>query len=307
MIRVFGQKDFNTCNTSGGVWVELTNPNEKEITEICQLCNLETDDLIAAMDLNEKNRIEILDNYTLIIVDTPIKNTEFDYRSMPIGIILTGRTIITICSTENQILNKFHEIYGNRYDRNHNIEFVYEILARTTSAYQIALLQINKSREELEQKVMTITGEMELISLHKLESTLVHFFTSIKGNATVITKMIRYKEIRKISDEHDFLDNILIESQQNLEMAQVYREIINSTRELFSIIIDSRLNNIMKRLTSITVILSIPTIISGIYGMNLNSIGMPFSQIANGFTILLCIIVSICLFATIFLKLKKFL
>ena len=167
------------------------------------------------------------------------------------------------------------------------------------------MLSINKSRETIEKHIQKITGEAELTNLSELKSTLVHFYIPIKGNATVIAKTMKYKEMRNIPDVHNLLDNIFIENQQNLE--QIYREIISSTRKFFSSMIDSRLNNVIKHLTSITVILSIPTIISGIYGMNLNPIGMPFSQIANGFTAIIIIIILMCLFLIIFLKLKKIL
>jgi len=307
MIQIFGQKEYENYIAAEGVWIDLTNPTPEEITKITHVLNLEYDDLIAAMDLNEKNRVEMSNNYILIIIDTPNKYSELDYKSIPLGIIITGNNIITVCFTENQILNKLHSNYEDKYAKTSKIEFVYDILMKTTIAYQVALLSINKTRENLEKNVQKITGEAELISLHKLESTLVHFFTSIKGNTTVITKMMKYKEVHNISDAQDVLDNLFIESQQNLEMVQIYREIISSTRELFSSIIDSRLNNVMKRLTSITVILSIPTIISGIYGMNLNPVGMPFSQIAHGFTIISGIIAMTCLILAVLLKTKKLL
>lgn len=307
MIKAFGQNISDSYAVTRNGWIELTNPNAEEIAQISTSLDLDFDDLIAAMDLNETNRIEKFDKYALVIIDTPIKNSELNYKSVPLGIILTTSNIITVCCSENNILTKFHESYENQYAKKDKSEFVYAILLEATMAYQVALLSINRSREKIEQKVQEITGEPELINLHRLESTLVHFYTSIKGNDTVITKMKRYKEMQNISDEQDLLNNILIESQQNLEMARIYREIVGSTRELVSSIMEARLNNVMKRLTSITVILSIPTIVSGIYGMNLNPIGMPFSQIANGFTILLCVIMSICLSLIIFLRLKKFL
>lgn len=305
MIKVYGNDSHNSPAIDQGIWLELTNPNSDEVNQVAQMLDLSQDDLTAAMDLNEKNRIERFDAYTLIIIDIPTKSNEFDYKSIPLGIILIGKHVITVCYTGNPILNKFHEIYENKYASKHKIEFIYAILLKTTIEYQRALLSINKVREELEHNVKKVKDETELISLHKLEVILVHFFTSIKGNATVITKMIKYNETHKISDGKDLLDNISIENQQNLEMALIYREIINSTRELFSSIMESRLNNVMKRLTSITVILSIPTIISGIYGMNLNPLGMPFSQIANGFTILISIITLMCVLLTTLLKIKK--
>ena len=305
MIKVFGNNEHNSSTTSHGIWLELTNPNFDEVNQVAQMLDLSQGDLTAAMDLNEKNRFEKFNAYTLIIIDIPTKSNELDYKSIPLGIILIGKHVITVCYKENQILNKFHESYEHKYASRHKVEFIYAILLETTIEYQRALLSINKVREELEHNVKKIKDETELISLHKLEVILVHFFFFIMGNATVITKMIRYSETNKISDGKDLLDNIFIENQQNLEMAQIYREIISSTRELFSSIMESRLNNVMKRLTSITVILSIPTIISGIYGMNLNPLGMPFSQIANGFTILISIITLTCVLLAALLKIKK--
>ena len=113
----------------------------------------------------------------------------------------------------------------------------------------------------------------------------------------VVDRLTRYSGVRKFPEDQELLDDVVVENLQAIEMTQIYRDIIKGTRELMSTVIDNRLNNIMKYLTSITIVMAIPTIISGMYGMNVNGKGMPLSETPWGFgaicalTLLICVLV----------------
>ena len=307
MIRLFRSEEELLDDNRSGMWIDLTTPEENEITQIAELLGLDLDDITAAIDLNEKNRIEIHDKYSLMIIDIPDKVGDHEYVTLPLGIILVGDNVVTVCSKENQILSYFHKNYLPHFDKRRKISLVYEIILKATMSFQSALISINKRRSDLETHIKKTTSESDLVDLHKLESILVYFATSIRGNAGVINRLSRLFLVQQKPEDKEILGDIVIENQQATEMVQIYRDIIDSTRELLSAIIDSRLNNVMKRLTSITIILSIPTIISGLYGMNLNQDGMPFSKITNGFGIVLIITLVLCLVLIISLKKKKML
>ena len=173
--------------------------------------------------------------------------------------------------------------------------------------YQGHLRTIDKKRNEIEERIENDTREDDLIALHELESTLVNFATSLRANGNVLDRLTRYKRLEQYPEDKELLDDVIIENKQAIEMTVIYRDIINGTRELMSSVLDNRLNNVMKTLTSITLIMAVPTVISGIYGMNLNVVGMPFAASPFGFIIICLLILAVCILMVWFLKRKKML
>ena len=146
-----------------------------------------------------------------------------------------------------------------------------------------------------------------LVELHELESTLVYFATSLRSNSIVLERLRRYKRLEQYPEDMELLEDVTVEYQQAIEMTSIYRDIIDGTRELLSSVIDNRLNNVMKYLTSITIVMAIPTIISGIYGMNVDGEWMPLAHTPYGFGIICGIILLICAVTMWVLKKKKML
>ena len=160
--------------------------------------------------------------------------------------------------------------------------------------YQRALHSIDRRRTAFEERIGSPASEEDLIGMHELESTLVYLSTSLRGNANVLRRVDRSVRIRGNEDDEELLDDAIIENQQAIEMAMIYHDIIDGTRELFSQVMESRLNFVMQRLTSITLILSIPTVIGGLYGMNVNLEYMPLALGPHGFGIICLMCVIIC-------------
>jgi len=187
------------------------------------------------------------------------------------------------------------------------MRFVYQILYRISVLYQNDLRIIDKMRTEIEERVGEDTEEDDLIALHELESTLVYFATSLRANGVVLERLTRYKRLEQYPEDKELLGDVIVENKQAIEMTGIYRDIINGTRELMSTVIDNRLNNVMKSLTIITLIMAIPTVISGIYGMNVSSKWVPLATTAHGFMIIIGVIVVICVLILILLKKKRIL
>ena len=133
-------------------------------------------------------------------------------------------------------------------------------------------------RTEIEERVGDDTHDTDIIELHELESTLVYFATSLRANSIVLERLRRYKRLEQYPEDMELLEDVTVEYQQAIEMTSIYRDIIDGTRELLSSVINNRLNNVMKILTSITIVMAIPTIISGIYGMNVPVSGCLYQQ-----------------------------
>lgn len=293
-----------------GVWVQMIQPTLEECKSVAETLNVDVEDIQAALDQEESSRIELQDGYTLILVDIPtteIRHDKQSYTTIPLGIILTQDVIVTVCTEDTQVLKNFIVRRVKEFSTKKRLRFVYQILYRTAANYQMNLRVIDKKRTEIEERIGNDTQDVDLIDLHELESTLVYFATSLRANGVVLDRLTRYKRLEQYPEDTELLGDVIVENQQAIEMTMIYRDIINGTRELMSSVIDNRLNNVMKYLTSITIVMAIPTVISGIYGMNVNEKWMPFANTPYGFGIICLITLIICLITMFILRKKKML
>ena len=308
--RTDDRKIHEVENMQNGVWIQMVNPSVSEGQLVADELNVDIEDVLAALDEEESSRIELQDGYTLILVDIPSIETRHDkesYTTIPLGIILTDEEIITVCTEDTPVLQVFLNNRVKEFSTKKKLRFVYQILYRISVLYQNDLRIIDKMRTEIEERVGEDTEEDELITLHELESTLVYFATSLRANGVVLDRLTRYKRLEQYPEDKELLGDVIVENKQAIEMTGIYRDIINGTRELMSTVIDNRLNNVMKSLTIITLVMAIPTVVSGIYGMNVNAKWVPFANTAHGFTIICGIIIIICILILIMLKKKRIL
>ena len=293
-----------------GVWVQMINPTSQEAEEIANALNVDIDDVKAALDPEESSRVELQDGYTLILVDVPtteIRHEKQSYTTIPLGIILAQDVIVTICTEDTPVLKNFVMNRVKEFSTKKRLRFVYQILYRTATIYQANLRIIDKRRTEIEERIGGDTEDVELMGQQELESTQVYFATSLRANGAVLDRLTRYKRLEQYPEDKELLGDVIVENQQAIEMTLIYRDIINGTRELMSSVIDNRLNNVMKYLTSITIVMAIPTVISGIYGMNVNERWMPFANTPHGFLIICVLTLLICSITMVILHKKKML
>lgn len=292
-----------------GVWVSLTAPTPQETGNMADELDIDIDDIRASLDEEESSRIELKDGYTLILVDVPITEIRHErevYTTLPLAIILTQNIIMTVSKEDNNaIISAFRDGKVRNFSTKKKMRFVYQILFRTAMLYQAELRIIDKKRIEIEERVGDKTQDADLVALHELESTLVYFATSLRANRVVLERLSHYKRLQQYPDDIELLEDVVVETQQAIEMANIYRDIINGTRELLASVLNSRLNNVMKYLTSITLVMAFPTVISGLYGMNVA--GMPFASGANAFMVICLMIVVICAVVVLWLRKNKML
>ena len=311
MISIFRTDDriiHEEKELSSGAWVNMINPTVTEGEEIAKELGIDLHDLLAALDEEESSRVELEDGYTLILVDIPateIRHEKEAYNTIPLGIILTQDVIITVCTEETPVLQAFVNGRVKEFSTKKKLRFVYQILFRISTQYQYCLRIIDKKRTEIEERIDYNTENVDLIDLHALESTLVYFATSLRANGAVLDRLTRYKRLEQYPEDKDLLGDVIVENRQAIEMTSIYRDIINGTRELMSSVIDNRLNNVMKALTSVTLVMGIPTLISGLYGMNVNTQWMPLSNAPYGFGIICAMVAIICIVMLFILKKKK--
>ncbi len=293
-----------------GMWINMTSPSHDESLEIAEKYGIDLTDVRAALDEEESSRVDVNEDYVLILFDIPtveIRHNQEAYTTIPLGIIWTEEAIITVCSVESPVIKHFIVNRMRDFTTKKQVRFTYQIIYRTNMLYQSYLRIIDRRRLEMEERMGGVTENADIINLHELESNLVYFDTSLRANRMIVDRLTRYSGIKKFPDDQELLDDVIVENLQAIEMTQIYRDILKGTRELMSTMIDNRQNNIMKMLTAITIVMAIPTIISGIYGMNVNGEGMPFSSSPYGFTIVCGITLFVCLVVAFFLKKRKML
>ena len=267
-----------------GSWINLVNPSENEIKRVCESINIQEDFIRDALDYEEKARIDTEedDNTILFVIDVPVIEKSEDnemYTTMPLGmIVVRDDFFITVSLRKNKIIEDFEK----RKIKN------FQTYKKTRFIFQIFYLNSYK----------------ELLKLLSLEKGLVYFATSLKSNEIVMEKTMRGKIVKLYDDDEDILEDAIIENRQAIEMAQIYTNILNGTMDAYASIISNNLNGVMKFLTSITIVLAIPTMISSFWGMNVK---LPFENSPIGFIIMVFIAVVLTLVVTWWLKRKDML
>ena len=290
-----------------GSWISLVNPSETEIKKVCENVKIQEDFIRDALDFEEKARIdkEDDDGTTLFVVDVPIieKNEENEvYTTMPLGmIVVRDDFFITVSLRKNKIIEDFEKKKIKNFQTYKKSKLIFQILYLNSSYYLSYLKQINKETEIAEYILKNSMKNKELLKLLSLEKSLVYFTTSLKSNELVMEKTLRGRIIKLYEDDEEILEDAITENKQAIEMSKIYSDILNGTMDAYASIISNNLNGVMKFLTSITIVLAIPTMISSFWGMNVN---LPFQNSNVGFLIMIVISVVLTLLVTWWLKKK---
>ncbi|MHB1151318.1 MAG: magnesium transporter CorA family protein [Eubacteriales bacterium] len=274
MLNIYKTVDnelIRTDTLGEGIWVNLINPNDEEINNVKNAFNVEMDYLKAALDDEERARIESVNGQTLIIFDTPMIEKDSNmgiYSTIPLAIILVDHVIITVCLKDDTLLNDFINNKVKTFLTQYKNRFVLQILYKNSTKYLQYLKNIDKTSIRIEQDLHKSMKNKELIQMLKLEKSLVFFSTSLKSNEAVLEKLTRYEYLKNYPEDRELLDDVIIENKQAIEMANIYSSILSGTMDAFASIISNNLNIVMKFLASVTIVMAIPTMISSFYGMN---------------------------------------
>jgi magnesium transporter len=283
MIQYFNIIDHRTVATDkpgNGTWVNVLPPlKQEEFSELSTSMQIPLDFLKDSLDIDERSRYEAEGDVKLIVIKTPTENNSFNesdafYITIPICIILTNGQIVTVNSFENEAIKKFLTSFQNRHPDKRNM-MVLKIFEKVINNYQDHLKEINQRRNTLEQKLYAANRNEELFQLMRIQKSLVYFVTALRSNELLLMKLARTNFLQLSEDEKDFLEDLVIETSQALETANTYTNILVSTLDAFASIISNNQNEVLKRLTTITLFLSIPVLIASIYGMN---VPLPFQH-----------------------------
>ncbi len=268
---------------TNGTWVKAIDPTPDEIQKLVTL-GVDVDYINYSLDNDETPRIEREDEFTFILIRIPHRQPESDipYITIPLGIMIRGNTIITICRYDKEMFGvlangKYRLLKtGKRY------RFALYIFLETATRYLTHLREINRATEAIEDQLQKATRNRELLELLKYQKSLTYFSTALKANEVMMERVQRTQIFNHYEEDQDLLEDVFTENQQAIQMTNIYTQIILSMMDAFASIISNNLNGVMKALAALTIILNLPTILASFYGMNvtLPGEGHPFAFVA---------------------------
>lgn len=239
-------------------------------------------------------------------MDVPIVDVDDGtdvYATLPIGIVMTEDCIVTVCTREMPLISDFATGKVKGFWTYKKTRFVLQLLYRNAVSFLSYLRQIDRSSLRFEKEMYKSMRNKEMIQLLRIEKSLVYFSTSLKANEVVLEKLMRQELIKRYPDDEDLLEDVIIENKQAIEMCNIYSNVLSATMEALGSLISNNLNIVMKALTSITLVISVPTLIASLWGMNVG--GIPLSDNPHGFLIMCLISLMLALIAVVMLWRRK--
>lgn len=279
-----------------GCWISAIAPTEAEISMLEDDLGIDRDFLRSALDEEESSRIENDEGQTLIVLDYPVAEKSddddektFSYYTLPMGIILTDSYVITVSLKENAIIDDFAKGVVKNIKTQFKTQFIFCILLRIAAKYLQFLKQIDKIFNYVQKQLHRSMKNKALIQLLGLEKSLVYFSTSLKATESVLEKLLRGRIIKLYDEDQELLEDVLVEVKQAIEMSNIYSNILSNTMDAYANVISNNLNQTMKVLTVITIILELPNMVFGFYGMNTADLPLPYTGFAGAVAVVLSI------------------
>ena len=257
-------------STSNGCWIKATTPNSQEIEQL-KTWGIEPELITYSLDQDEMARVERDESYTFIILRIPHfqgETHDIPYITVPLGIIIKENLIVTICQHESHIIDILTNGKYRGFKTAKRYRFVLYVLLETATRYLTYLREINKAAEYVEDQLEKSTRNSELLQLLKYQKSLVYFTTALHANELVMERLQRMRIFNKYEEDEELLEDVRTENQQAIQTTNIQTEILSSTMDTFASIISNNLNVVMKALTTLTIVVSLPTLVASFYGMN---------------------------------------
>jgi len=278
---------------TNGCWVNVVDPTTDDLEKIVNL-GVPQDFVTYPLDMDERPRTEREDDGTLLLLlRIPYfqgLKADVPYATIPLGVILVGQVVVTICRKPNEILNELSSGRLRNLSTAKRNRFILRLLLNTANRYLLYLREINKTVDIVEDQLQLSMQNKEVFELLKYQKSLVYFTTALRGNELMMERLQRSQLFRMYEEDEDLLEDVLTENQQAIEMVNISKDILSSTMDAFASIISNNLNQVMKFLTSVTILLSLPTIVTSFFGMNVE---LPFANISHTYWVIIGISVGV--------------
>ena len=293
-----------------GSWINCAAPDTEELNKLNELTSIPVDSLQTALDREERSHVELEDDYIFVVVNTPVVLETDAYDALPLGIFITRQFFVTVCLENNSVIQKFLNNSFTSFQTYKKTRFLFQILSQASSSFLFFLQQIYKQTDVIETQVRKSLQNKELFRMLELQKSLTYFNFALHANENVMERLMRLRNsplhslLKMYEEDEDLLEDVIIENKQALEMAEIYTNILMSMMDSFSSIISNRLSQIMKFLTSVTIILAIPTLIFSLWGIN---VPVPWADAPLGFAEVILIGILVTMVATFVLWKKDML
>lgn len=257
-----------------GSWINCAAPTEQELQQLMAISGIPVDVLQTALDREERSHVELEDDYIFVVVNTPVVLEMDEYDALPLGIFVTRQYFITVCLEPCQVINKFLTNASVSFHTYKKTRFLFQILSTASSSFLYFLQQIYKKTDIIEDQVRKSMQNKELFRMLELQKSLTYFNFALHANENVMERLMRLRTstmnplLKMYEEDEDLLEDVIIENKQALEMVEIYTNILMSMMDSFSSIISNRLAQIMKFLTSMTILLAVPTLVYSLWGVN---------------------------------------
>lgn len=258
-----------------GAWLDLVGPTEEELEAVAAATNVPPDFLRAALDAEERSRIDIEENCLLVLTNIPVQYSRDSYDTLPLGILITPDYILTVCLSTTPVMADFGPGTPGTFHSFKRTRFLFQILYRSAALYLKYVTQINRLTDEIEKDLRRSMRNEEIFEMLQLEKSLTFFSASLKANAVVLERLLRLYAsnqlphlVKRYEEDEDLLEDVIVENRQAIEMVEMYSHILSGMMATFASIISNNINRVMKFLASATIILAVPTMVSGLLGMN---------------------------------------
>lgn len=253
-------------------WINVGNPDHDDFERLQSEYKIDEDNIIDILDPDEQPRLEIEDDYKVIIVRFPIINHENDtlWHTEPLSIIYSPNRVITICRKRCDLLDKI-----KKDEKTSREDFVLNILFYIAESYLRFLKELNKRVLATKKVLQQSVSKYDLMALLEVENSYTLYMSGIKGNVSVLDKLEKMRGFIKTDDAQELSEDVRIELGQAIEVVTSYSKMLKSIKETFESIINMESNRYINRLTMWNIILVIPTVIVGFYGMN---VSLPFAE-----------------------------
>ncbi len=292
-----------------GSWINVINPSNEEIEKIATWIDWDVDIIKTSLDIDERSRIELDGRNFMVIVNLPLLDDEGQFDTLPCSMVFTPKNFVTLCSRENRIIGSFTKSTANTFDTKNKTKMMLNILYKATQFYLRYLKIINRKTESIEYNLRNTTNNKELFQLMEIQKSLVYFTTALRDNQLILQKLLRMVRAKTINhvlnfseDDIDLLEDIMIENKQAIEMVDMHRTILESMMDGFASVINNNVNQVMKFLAAITIILSIPTMLASFWGMNVD---VPLSDGRYGFWYVVTASTILTILVILFFRKKK--
>ena len=276
-----------TPDFASSCWINLVEPSTTELEAVLTHSNVPRDFLTDPLDAGERPRFDWEDDATLLIVHVPMPVEDDEvvpYRTVPLGIILFGQSVITVCSAKTPVTTAFLDQIRRVCPPSDRHRFAFRLLWHAAVLFLRYINDIHSRTSALEDELHESISNEALLKMFQIEKTFVYFTTSLKADTIALARANTARQLTLSEDDRDFLEDAMVEYQQALETVTIHANILNGTLDTFASIINNNLNNVMKYLTAATIMLAAPTLIASLYGMN---IGLPFQNHAHAFAIVM--------------------